>query len=158
MIFSLVLNLGMRNYGYYAGKIFIETSIPSQIATFGYISLKILCLNADLFLQGKEMSCGEILICCIISAISLTCASSFLYYFRKIHSDNIVYASYYLWLLCYCFPLGITLVNAGISFSLENYYALVITCGAISYGSYLHTIQEKEIPSNDEEENTLIEI
>ena len=146
MIFNLVLNVFMRTIGFYAGKIVFELSIPAQIASFGFSSLE--SNEFDFFIFGCFL---------IVVVIALVCSNSFIDYFRQKHSESIVFTFYYLWLLCYCFPLGITLVNAGVFYTFSHYFGLFLALGLIGYGTYLHSYIST-VPQYDEEEDKLIEI
>lgn len=163
MLISLFINLGMRRYGFWVGKTLIESSIPSQLATFGYGSLKIVMLNLDLLLQSKQASALEIANFSLISIFSLSLSTSFLKYMSNETTQEIAFLGYYLWLLCYCFPIGITLVNPGVPHSLSNIYFLLISCTLITIGVYLLTYKVPQDSSKkngkkklEEEEETLI--
>ena len=157
MIFNLVLNVFMRTIGFYAGKIVFELSIPAQIASFGFSSLKILCLMVDFYWESNEFDFFIFGCFLIVVVIALVCSNSFIDYFRQKHSESIVFTFYYLWLLCYCFPLGITLVNAGVFYTFSHYFGLFLALGLIGYGTYLHSYIST-VPQYDEEEDKLIEI
>ena len=161
MIISLAINLFLRKMGFWAGRVLVETSIPAQLAAFGYGSLKLICLNLDLYIQNKEFSPEEVLSFAAVAFVSLSCTSSFLKYLSHSHSGELVSIGYYLWLICYCFPIGITLVNPGVEHRTDNLYALVAACTAICCGGYLHTLhkeEELEDLEDPEDHESLMEI
>ncbi|OMJ81851.1 hypothetical protein SteCoe_17617 [Stentor coeruleus] len=163
---SFLLNAGMRSCGFYAGKVLIETSIPSQLISFSFLAAKYLWLCFDLFIQDEHVNYRIIIGSVIVLIVSMLIALSFIKYFLWIYSEILVCTGYYLWLLCYGFPLGISLLHCGYELTQKDCLALLLATIFITLGCYLHTysvpekenLQTQDIKDDDEYEeiDTLI--
>lgn len=144
---SFLLNAGMRSCGFYAGKVLIETSIPSQLISFSFLAAKYLWLCFDLFIQNEHVNYWIVLGAMAILPISMLIALSFVKYFLWMYSEILVCTGYYLWLLCYGFPLGISLLHCGYELTQKNCLALLLASIFVTLGSYLHTysVPDKEL-------------
>jgi hypothetical protein len=155
MLLSLAANLGLRYLGFYAGRVFYETSVPGQISTFGYAALKIIFLDLDLLFQGTEYSLFTFFFCSLVVFVSFGSSSSFLKYFMNCKQPDLVIIGYYFWVLCYCFPIGISILNPGVNYKVTEYCALGVSTLLIATGTFLHsyvTVDSDKLREEQEEE------
>ena len=113
MIGSMFANLSLRSMGYYAGKLFVETSIPAQIYIWYLAFLKIGFLSITAYITGYLSSYQLMYMCFTIALIAYCIATPFFNLLAESYNVAEVYSGYYIWLLSYGLPLAIGVVCPG---------------------------------------------
>ncbi|CAG9315088.1 unnamed protein product [Blepharisma stoltei] len=145
---SLTLNLTMRRLGFYQGKVLLETSIPAQIAAFGYGGLKICMYSIEMYISGYEFSIYLFIFSVFVITISLSSVSIFLWYYSKQYDLVVVLGGYYLWLICYALPLGVLVVSGGVHYDFKTLCSLTVSTSLVTLGGILHTYYRMEYLQN----------
>mmetsp|Transcript_31468 Transcript_31468/g.31157 ORF Transcript_31468/g.31157 Transcript_31468/m.31157 type:complete len:204 (-) Transcript_31468:45-656(-) len=145
---SLTLNLTMRRLGFYQGKVLLETSIPAQIAAFGYGGLKICMYSIEMYISGYDFSIYLFIFSVIVITVSLSSVSIFLWYYSKQYDLVVVLGGYYLWLICYALPLGVLVVSGGVHYDFKTLCSLTVSTSLVTLGGILHTYYRMEYLQN----------
>lgn len=156
LLFSLFCTLFLRKNGCYVSKALIESNIPAQIFTFSAISLKILWIELEFMYRDKMVRQEALILSNFVWAFGMLCTSSFVKYLCVIYNPSLVRVGYYFWMLINCFPIGISVVRAGVEFNLKHLYSITGALLLIGYGTYLHTKLPKVEKLDDEEITKLI--
>lgn len=145
---SLTLNLTMRRIGFYEGKVLLETSIPAQIAAFGYGGMKICMYSIEMYVSGYDFSVYLFFFSILVIFVSLSAVSIFISYFAKQYDLVVVMGGYYLWLICYALPLGVLVVNGGVHYDYRTLFSLCVSTGIVTLGAIMHTYYRIEYLQN----------
>jgi len=137
-------------------KALIESNIPAQIFTFSAISLKILWIELEFMYRDKMVQQEALILSNFVWALGMLCACSFVKYLSVLYNPSLVRVGYYFWMLFNCFPIGVSLVRAGVEFNLKHLYSITGALLLIGYGTYLHTKLPKVEELEEEEVTKLI--
>lgn len=128
---SLTLNCTLRRLGFYQGRPLLESCIPAQITALGlgaakYFQLAVLALSEDFFVFS-------LLISALLALLALHTSSAFLSILHGKHDTLVTLGSYYVWLLMYQLPLGVTVLGVDVDWDLAGYMG--VTIGATIAGA-----------------------
>jgi hypothetical protein len=137
---SLFCTLVLRRFGWFAGRIIVETGIVSQVNSFTLTALKILWIELQVFGVGGRGYAG---ICLLVSLVGTFLSSSLI---RGLQQDNdlvVIMGGYYIWCIFYTLPLSL-FVKSGIEVTLLNISALIFSTSLVIPGVYLHSFTRIE--------------
>lgn len=147
---SLTLNCTLRRLGFYQGRPLLESCIPAQITALGmgaakYFQLAVLSLNEDYYIFS-------ILISAVLALLALHTVSAFLGILIGKHDMLVILGSYYVWLIMYQLPLGVTVLGVDVEWDLYGYAGVTIGATVAAAGAG-YVAYERATELEDEEKH-----
>lgn len=147
---SLVLNCSLRRLGFYEGRPLLESCIPAQITAIGICSLKYFLLVLEAGHHWLSFSLSSVLI-----LASLYTTSSFLGILIQRYDRLVTLASFYVWLVMYQLPSGVTMLSVGVSYTFIHYVVIAVTGTMVTAGAgYVAYYRAEEMEGDSKEKKT----
>jgi len=130
---SLALNCSLRRYGFYQGRPLLESCIPAQITALGigaakYFQLAVLALSEDFYVFSLLLSA-------LLALLALHTSCAFLSILHGKHDILVTLGSYYVWLVMYQLPLGVTVLGIDVDWDLTGYVGVAVGAAIAGTGA-----------------------
>ena len=150
MLGSLTLNCTLRRLGFYEGRSLLESCIPAQITALGIGALKFMLLALEAFTEDWYVfSVG---FAGVVALGALHTSSAFLGVLQHKHDRLVTMGSYYVWLIMYQLPLGVTVLGVDVEYTISNYAFITLAATFVTAGAgYIAYVRAGELESDSKE-------